>query len=205
MYRHECLKIIASRLKDEPCVLGLGGLVDEWTELYPANQSLPLNAMGCVAPLALGVAVGLPQRRVVALDGEGSLLMNLGILATLGNETPSNLLTVIFDNRSYESSGGFATHTGGAVDIAAMARGAGIQRAYAVSDLPNFEAVLDEGLSPGGQSFIVAQVDKGTRMSPQRQTDGMEDKYNFIRHIEKLEAIRILPILPRKRYDVELQ
>jgi thiamine pyrophosphate-dependent acetolactate synthase large subunit-like protein len=96
MYRFDCLKILASRLKDELCVVGLGGLVDEWTEVYPANQSLPLNAMGCVVSMALGVAVGLPNRRIVAIDGEGSMLMNLGILATLGNEAPTNLLTVGF-------------------------------------------------------------------------------------------------------------
>ncbi len=205
MYRFDCLKSLASRLQDEICVVGLGGLVDEWTEVYPAHQSLPLNAMGCVVPMALGVAVGLPNRRVVAIDGEGSLLMNLGILATLGNEAPANLLTVIFDNSSYESSGGFATHTGENTDIAQMARGGGIERAHTVSELPEFEAIVEGALSTRGQTFIVAKVEKGTRLSPQRETDGIEDKYNFVRNIEKLERVRIIPLLPRKKYDVEFQ
>lgn len=205
MYRYDCLKIIASRLKDELCIVGLGGLVDEWTEIYPANRSLPLNAMGCVVPLALGVAVGLPHRRIVALDGEGSLLMNLGALATLGNENPPNLLTVVFDNGSYESSGGFGTHTQeGAVDLAAMARGAGIDRARSVAAPPEFEEALDEALARNEQAFLVARVDQGTRLSPQRETDGIEDKYNFVRTIERLESTRVLPLLPRKKYDVEL-
>jgi thiamine pyrophosphate-dependent acetolactate synthase large subunit-like protein len=205
MYRFDCLKILASRLKDELCVVGLGGLVDEWTEVYPASQSLPLNAMGCVVSMALGVAVGLPNRRIVAIDGEGSMLMNLGILATLGNEAPTNLLTVIFDNSSYESSGGFATHTGENTDIAQIARGAGIGRAHAVSELAEFEAVVEDALSTREQTFVVARVEKGTRLSPQRETDGIEDKYNFVRHIEKLESTRIITLLPRKKYDVEFQ
>ncbi len=204
MYRFDCLKLIASRLKEELCVVGLGGLVDEWTEVYPANRSIPLNAMGCVVPLALGVAAGLPHRRIVALDGEGSLLMNLGILATLGNEDPSNLFTVIFDNSSYESSGGFGTQTKETTDLAAMAKGAGIRRAQSISDFRDFEAALDEALSLEEQTFIVVRVEKGTRLSPLRETDGIEDKYDFVRHIEKLESIRILPRLPRKKYDVEL-
>ncbi len=204
MYRFDCLKLIASRLKEELCVVGLGGLVDEWTEVYPANRSIPLNAMGCVVHLALGVAAGLPHRRIVALDGEGSLLMNLGILATLGNEDPSNLFTVIFDNSSYESSGGFGTQTKETTDLAAMAKGAGIRRAHSISDFRDFEAALDEALSLEEQTFIVVRVEKGTRLSPLRETDGIEDKYDFVRHIEKLESIRILPRLPRKKYDVEL-
>ena len=54
MIRFDCLKLLASHLKNEPCIVGLGGLVDEWTELYPAHQTMPLNAMGCVVPMALG-------------------------------------------------------------------------------------------------------------------------------------------------------
>lgn len=204
MYRFECLEVLASRLRDELCIVGLGGLVDEWTELYPAHQSLPVNAMGCVVPLALGVAAGLPGRRIVALEGEGSLLMNIGVLATLGNENPPNLLTVVFDNHSFESSGGFGTHTGEATDLAAIGRGAGIGRAYAVSDVDGFSRVLDESLALSEQTLIVARVEKGTRLSPQRETDGIEDKYNFVRHVEKLESTQIIPVVPRKRYDVEL-
>lgn len=203
MIRFDCLKLLASHLKNEPCIVGLGGLVDEWTELYPAHQTMPLNAMGCVVPMALGVATGLPHRRVVAIDGEGSLLMNLGILATLGNQNPSNLLTLIFDNASYESSGGFATHTGRATDLASIASGAGIERAFSISDVGEFEKALDEAMGLQEQTVIVAVVEKGTKMSPLRETDGIEDKYNFIRAIEKQESTRILPRLPRKKYDVE--
>ena len=129
--------------------------------------------------------------------------MNLGILATLGNQNPSNLLTLIFDNASYESSGGFATHTGRATDLASIASGAGIERAFSISDVGEFEKALDEAMGLQEQTVIVAVVEKGTKMSPLRETDGIEDKYNFIRAIEKQESTRILPRLPRKKYDVE--
>lgn len=203
MFRFDCLKLLASYLDNEPCIVGLGGLVDEWTELYPARHSLPLNAMGCVVPMSLGVATGLPHRRIVAIDGEGSLLMNLGILATLGNQSPPNLLTVIFDNQSFESSGGFATHTGKATDLASIARGAGIKRAFSIEDLKEFGKTLSEAMKLQEHTLIVAIVEKGTKMSPQRKTDGIEDKYNFVRYIEEQESNQIIPLVPRKKYDVE--
>ena len=203
MFRFDCLKLLANCLDSEPCIVGLGGLVDEWTELYPTHQSLPLNAMGCVVPMSLGVASGLPHRRIVAIDGEGSLLMNLGILATLGNQSPPNLLTVIFDNQSFESSGGFATHTGKSTNLASIAKGAGIERAFSITDLKEFEEILEESMKLQEHTLIVGIVEKGTKMSSQRQTDGIEDKYNFVRYIEGQESNRIIPLVPRKKYDVE--
>ena len=127
MTRFECMQRLAAHLKDELVILSLGASVDEWYTAAPKMREASLfqQQLGCVTPEAFGLAVGLPHRRVVSLDTDGGLLFNLGILATVGNEQPPNLLIVVWDNHCYQSIGGPPTHTAsGRVDLAAIARGA---------------------------------------------------------------------------------
>ena len=97
MNRFDCMKILAARLKDELVVLSLGASVDEWYNAAPHMRAASLfqQQLGCVTPQAFGLAVGLPHRRVISLDTDGGMMFNLGILATLGNEQPKNLLVVV--------------------------------------------------------------------------------------------------------------
>lgn len=196
MERYECMKALASRLKDEMVILSLGGSVDEWYNAAPhmREASLFQQQLGCVTPEAFGLSVGLPHRNIVALDTDGGLLFNLGILATLANERPRNLFVVVWDNECYQSIGGPPTHTAaGIVDLAAMARGAGIQHAYTARDLATFEKLCDGGLRSGQLYFIVAKV-KGT-VAPglkRKHSDGIEDKYIFVRYVEKTEGVTIM-------------
>ena len=125
-------------------VLSLGASVDEWYNAAPHMRSASLfqQQLGCVTPQAFGLAVGLPHRRIVSLDTDGGMMFNLGILATLANEQPKNLLVVVWDNECYQSIGGPPTHTAGRADIAAIARGAGIEHAYTVKTLDDFDRAL---------------------------------------------------------------
>jgi sulfopyruvate decarboxylase subunit beta len=101
----------------------------------------------------------LPDERVVVLDGDGSVLMNLGTLATLARYRPPNLIHVIFDNGSLLSTGGFASHTtSGLTDLAAIARGAGIERVAAVDDVTAFGEAFVDALEHDDLSVIVAKV-----------------------------------------------
>ncbi len=130
MKRFDCMKALAVRLKDELVILSLGASVDEWYNAAPHMRSASLfqQQLGCVTPEAFGLASGLPHRRIVSLDTDGGMMFNLGILATLGNEQPNNLFIVVWDNECYQSIGGPPTHTAsGRVDIAAIARGAGVE------------------------------------------------------------------------------
>ena len=70
-----------------------------------------------VTPVVLGLALALPHRGVIALDGDGSILLNLGTLSTVGNYAPPNLMSIIFDNESYASTGGLPTATAGNVNV----------------------------------------------------------------------------------------
>ena len=196
MKRYDCMKAMAAKLKDELVILSLGGSVDEWYNAAPQMRQASLfqQQLGCVTPEAFGLAVGLPHRNIVALDTDGGLLFNLGILATLANERPKNLFVVVWDNECYQSIGGPPTHTAaGIVDLAAMARGAGIEHAYTARDLETFEKLCDEGLHADELYLIVAKVSKSIAPGLKRKhSDGIEDKYIFVRYIEETEGGTII-------------
>ena len=196
MRRFDCMELLAPRLKDELVILSLGGSVDEWYTAAPHMRAASLfqQQLGCVTPQAFGLAMGLPHRRIVSLDTDGGLLFNLGILCTLANERPKNLIVVVWDNECYQSIGGPPTHTAsGRGDLAAIASGAGIEHAYTATTLEEFDALCAEGLAVEGPFVIVAKVDATVHRDIRRKhSDGREDKYIFVRHIEQTEGIVIM-------------
>jgi thiamine pyrophosphate-dependent acetolactate synthase large subunit-like protein len=195
MNRFDCMMRLAARLRDELVVLSLGASVDEWYNAAPhmRNASLFQQQLGCVTPQAFGLAVGLPHRRVVSLDTDGGMMFNLGILATIANEQPRNLLIVVWDNECYQSIGGPPTHTSGRANIAAIARGAGIEDAYSVKTLDDFDRHCEAGLRATVPYVVVAKVDRSVRRDIKRKhSDGREDKYIFVRHVEATENIVIM-------------
>lgn len=195
MKRYEALKILGGLMNDELCIISIGAMVDEWYNARTKNRhaNLYLVALGCHTPLALGVAVGLPRRAVVCLETDGSVLMNLGSLATLGNRQPNNLKVFVFDNGIYESVGGPATHTSGGVKLEEMARGAGIAGARSVRTADEFKRAAEEALGSAGLHYTVVKIEPGVeRGLPRKLTDGFEDKYNFVRYVEGTEGISIL-------------
>ncbi|WP_292456652.1 thiamine pyrophosphate-dependent enzyme, partial [Mesorhizobium sp.] len=115
-------------------------------------------------------------------------------LATLGNEQPKNLLVVVWDNEQYLSIGGPPTHTAfGRVDLAAIARGAGVKDAYLVRTLDEFDAHCKAGLAAGKPYIVVAKVSGTVQPDIRRKrSDGREDKYIFVRHVEATEGITIM-------------
>jgi thiamine pyrophosphate-dependent acetolactate synthase large subunit-like protein len=196
MKRFDCMRALAHRLSDELVILSLGASVDEWYNAAPhmREASLFQQQLGCVTPQAFGLAAGLPHRRIVSLDTDGGMMFNLGILATIGNEQPKNLFIVVWDNECYQSIGGPPTHTAsGRVDIAAIARGAGLSRAYTARTVEEFEAHCAEGLAAQELYLIVAKVAGTVQPDIRRKhSDGREDKYIFVRHVERTENIVIM-------------
>ncbi len=194
--RFEAMKLLAARLQDELVILSLGGAVDEWYNAAPhmREASLFQQQLGCVSAEAFGLAVGLPHRQIVSLDTDGGLLFNLGILATLGNERPTNLFIVVWDNEQYQSIGGPRTHTnGGRVDLAAIARGAGVEKAFTAQTLEEFDEHCAAGLAADELYIVVAKTDGILEPGIKRKhSDGREDKYIFVRHVEATEGITIM-------------
>jgi len=196
MKRYDCMAALAKHLKDELVILSLGASVDEWYNAAPhmREASLFQQQLGCVTPQAFGLAAGLPHRRIVSLDTDGGMMFNLGILATLGNEQPKNLFVVVWDNECYQSIGGPPTHTAsGRVDIAAIARGAGVEKAFTATTLEEFESHCAAGLAAEEPYVVVAKVAGTVQPDIKRKhSDGREDKYIFVRHVEETENIVIM-------------
>jgi sulfopyruvate decarboxylase subunit beta len=196
MKRFDCMKALAARLKDELVILSLGASVDEWYNAAPHMRSASLfqQQLGCVTAQAFGLACGLPHRRIVSLDTDGGMMFNLGILATLGNEQPKNLFVVVWDNECYQSIGGPPTHTAsGRVDLAAIARGAGIEQAFIVRTVEEFDDHCAKGLASEVPYVVVAKVAGTVQPDIKRKhSDGREDKYIFVRHVEATENIVIM-------------
>ena len=189
---YEYLQALASRVTDE-LVITWGPLVsNEWYELKDSEGTLYDVYMSGATSFALGMALGLPHRRVVCLDGDGSMLMDLSILPAIAAKNPSNLIVMVFDNEAYEAAGKIPTFTAGKTDLVKIAQGAGVENAWMVREVPECEEALNKAFRANGACFINLKVQFSTRRSPPRAFDFIENKYRFIRYIEKTENKQII-------------
>lgn len=161
MHRAGCIEMMYPELEDKLVVTIMGACAQELYNLGHRDNFFYLqHAMGLASSIGLGLATHLAGERVIVLDGDGSVLMNLGTFATLARYRPRNLIHVVFDNGSLLSTGGFTSHTtSGVTDIAAIARGAGIDHAVSVSDTTAFGEAFVDALERNDLSVIVAKVD----------------------------------------------
>jgi thiamine pyrophosphate-dependent acetolactate synthase large subunit-like protein len=198
MKRFDCLKSLAAILDPKVIVVtNVGPICREWNALRPSDANLLQVNLGLCAAVGLGVAVSLPHRQVVLLDGDGNLLLNLASLADLANQNLNNVVHIVLDNEAYEGGGGLKSATAGKADLAAIARGAGVPDASVVTTIEQFETVARKSLANRGHHFIVAKVEKGSvDKLPTLTLDGKEAKYRFARYIESTEGVQIL----RPRY-----
>jgi sulfopyruvate decarboxylase subunit beta len=192
MKRYDCLRQIAPHFGEELVVTNLGAVRHEWQALRPHPGNYHLQNLGLTSSMALGLALALPHRKVVAFDGDGSLLLNLGSLATIANQHPKNLIHIVFDNECYESSRGAPTATAGQADLAAIARGAGFANVLTARTLAEFEEGFFQAIKSNDLYFILAKVEVGAGDVPAAPLDSQENKYLFVRYIEKSENLKIL-------------
>ncbi|MFI5240034.1 MAG: thiamine pyrophosphate-dependent enzyme [Gemmatimonadales bacterium] len=160
MDRARCLEMIYPELEDKLVVTIMGASAQELYNLgHRENFFYLQHAMGLASSIGLGLAMHLPAERVVVLDGDGSVLMNLGTFATLARYKPKNLIHIVFDNGSLLSTGGFDSHTtSGITDMAAIARGAGVEHVAAVDTAVGFGEAFITALERDDLSVIVAKV-----------------------------------------------
>jgi thiamine pyrophosphate-dependent acetolactate synthase large subunit-like protein len=118
--------------------------------------------------------------------------MDLPILPVIAQQDPANLIVLVLDNEVHEAAGRVPTFTAGRTDLVGLARGAGIEHAWTVRDLEEFERALGQAFDAPGASFLALKVEMVDRRPPLRAGDGTENKYRFIRHIERTEGIRII-------------
>jgi thiamine pyrophosphate-dependent acetolactate synthase large subunit-like protein len=159
--RFDLTKRLVARLrKDEAVIGGIGNTnFDLWSAGRRPQNFYMLGSMGLAIPIALGVALAQPRRHVIALEGDGSLLMQLGCLTTVAALKPANLTMVIMDNGLYQITGGQPTTAAGVADYVALARAAGLARSAWAADEEDFDALVDSALAEGGPTFIAARID----------------------------------------------
>ena len=192
MKRFDCLKIVAGQTKDALVVSSAGAMTLEWNVLRPGDGNFRVRTLGLCSSIGLGMALGLPHRKIIALDGDGSLLMNLCSLPTMARMRPGNLLHIVFDNEVYEASGSKKTATACGTDLVGIARAAGIKNSVWANDLGDFREAVSSALAHSELCFIGAKVTtERTEVAPY-PVDEVENKYRFIRYIEKTEQIEIL-------------
>ena len=161
MNRFDVTKRLIAKLKHEEAVVGGIGNTnfDLWAAGHRPQNFYMLGSMGLAFPIALGVALAQPDRRVFALEGDGSLLMQLGCLATVAERAPKNLTIVVWDNGIYQITGSQPTASAAATDLVAVARGAGIVSSAWAFDEADFDRLAASALKGQGPSLIAARID----------------------------------------------
>ena len=161
MNRFELTKRLVGQLKREEAVIG--GIGNANFDLWAAGQRpqnfYMLGSMGLTIPIALGVAIAQPQRHVVALEGDGSLLMQLGCLATVATLKPKNLTMVLWDNGIYQITGNQPTPGAGRTDFVAIARGMGLPNRNWAADEEDFDRLFAAALKADTPTLIAARID----------------------------------------------
>lgn len=173
----ELLEPLARRRTDEVVVTTMSA-VRPWGRLsdHDLDFASADSAMGHAADLALGIALARPDRRVLCLNGDGSMLMSLGTLVTIAAAGAPNLALVVVENGTYEITGNQPTPGAGLADLTGMARAAGFRRVHRLNEAGAVEAVVDDILHAEGPVFVGAAVEPGDE-GPIRRGPHEEARY----------------------------
>jgi thiamine pyrophosphate-dependent acetolactate synthase large subunit-like protein len=160
MTRQEVLEIFARYRGESPAITGpsFGGRILYTVDHRPAT--LYNMELGYPTAMFLGLAMCLPTERVFVIEGDGSMLAGLSVLTTIGRYRPRNLIVIVVDNRAYVTTGSVPSATAGGADLVAMAKGAGIEKAFRAADLGTFEQCMKRSIAEDGPFFIVADIEK---------------------------------------------
>ena len=161
MNRFDITSRLIARLENEEAVIGGIGNTnfDLWAAGHRPQNFYMLGSMGLAFPIALGVALAQPGRRVFALEGDGSLLMQLGALTTIASLRPKNLVMIVMDNGVYQITGAQPTPAAGVADIVAIALGSGLVNSAWAADEEDFERLVADAMAAGEPSLIAVKID----------------------------------------------
>jgi sulfopyruvate decarboxylase subunit beta len=162
MQRDLCFQILARHVTDQ-IIVPVYQAAQEWHAIRPdyALTYYAIGAMGQASSVALGLALARPDKHVIVLDGDGSLLMNLGTLVTIASQKPANLLHFVCGNGMYEANGGHPIPGRDKVDFAALAAAAGYPETDTIATLDAFEAKIGDLLTAPGPTFVDLKLTAG--------------------------------------------
>jgi thiamine pyrophosphate-dependent acetolactate synthase large subunit-like protein len=153
-------RLIAKLKREEAVIGGIGNTnFDLWAAGHRPQNFYMLGSMGLAFPIALGVALAQPDRRVFALEGDGSLLMQLGVLATIAALKPKNLTMIVMDNGIYQITGAQPTPAAGVADVVAIAIGSGLRNSAWAADEEDFERLVEDSMTAAEPSLIAVRID----------------------------------------------
>jgi thiamine pyrophosphate-dependent acetolactate synthase large subunit-like protein len=180
-------RLVARLQRDEAVVGGIGNThFDLWASGQRPQNFYMLGSMGLAVPIALGVALAQPQRQVFALEGDGSLLMQLGALGTVMSLKPRNLAIFVWDNGAYQITGSQPTLTAAGVDLVAIARASGLERSSWAADEDHFDQLVEQALLGAGPMFVCARTDN----QPPAGTTERDPSRIRIRFMDAMQAGR---------------
>jgi len=188
MLRLDCLRAIYPELEDCLVVTIMGATASELHSLgHRPNFFYLQHAMGLASSTGLGLALSLPDQTIVVLDGDGSLLMNLGSLSTMARYRPGNLVHIVFDNESLLSVGGFPTATSTGTDLEGIACAAGIPKVLTVRTVEDFNAAVKDAIDGKQLTTIVAKVEAKGPAGYLSDLSLVENRFQFRRYIQSLK------------------
>jgi len=187
MKRIDALSAIYDRLEHRVVVTIMGAVAAELQSIgHRPNFFYLQHAMGLASSMGLGIALTRPDKEVIVLDGDGSVLMNLGGLTTLARYRPKNLVHVIFDNESLLSVGGFPTATSTGSDLAGIAAAAGIPRTATVRDVRSLARAVDQATAARELTTIVAKVEAVGPSGYVTDLALLENRFQFQRYLKNV-------------------
>ena len=188
MLREDALKAIYPELEERIVVTIMGAVAAELYTLGHRHNFFYLeHAMGLASSMGLGIALVMPEHKVIVLDGDGSLLMNLGSLSTMARYKPGNLVHIVFDNESLLSVGGFPTATSTGTDLAGIARASGVPCVMEANTPESLKAAVMEALSGNTLTTIVSKVEAIGPKTFHMDLPLLENRFQFKRSLEAMQ------------------
>jgi thiamine pyrophosphate-dependent acetolactate synthase large subunit-like protein len=184
MNRRDSIKIISKFVKDEPIISANGFISRELFQTYEKNSNFyMIGSMGLASSIGLGVALKNPKKRIYVFDGDGNILMNLGSLTTIGTLKPKNLVHVIFDNNSHESTGSQPTNSK-KINIDKIAKSSNYQ-VFTVSNEKNLEKILKKIKLINGPIFLKIKITAKQKIGMRINIMPIEIKNKFVKSLIK--------------------
>ena len=188
MLRVDALQAIYPELENRIVVTIMGAVAAElYTIGHRPNFFYLEHAMGLASSMGLGIALSMPQYKVIVIDGDGSLLMNLGTLSTMARYQPGNLLHIVFDNESLLSVGGFPTATATGTDLAGIARASGIPSVMEADTIESIAKNTREALASNTLTTIVSKVEAIGPKTFHMDLPLLENRFQFKRALEAMK------------------
>lgn len=189
MRRLEAIKTIYPLLKDHIVITNMGAVAVELYSLgHKPNFFYLEHSMGLASSVGLGLALCLPDQQVTVLDGDASVLMNLGTLSTMGRYHPANLIHLIFDNESLLSVGGFPSATATGTDLAGVAVSSGVEHVAAADTIEDLDQAFTAAVGRAALSVLVSKVEAVGPASFAMDIGLLENRIQFGRFLQGLEA-----------------